>query len=69
MATYDRSAFYIDFSMDVNLSDVEKVALQRIQELYRPVERVELLLEYKVNGKITADQFEQMTGMPYEYNM
>jgi hypothetical protein len=69
MSTFDRSAFFIDFSSDTNLTDDEKIALQRIQELYRPVERVELLLDYKVNGKITSDQFEQMTGMPYEYNM
>lgn len=69
MSTFDRSAFFIDFSSDPNLTDDEKIALQRIQELYRPVERVELLLDYKVNGKITSDQFEQMTGMPYEYNM
>ena len=69
MNTFDRSAFFIDFSSDPNLTDDEKIALQRIQELYRPVERVELLLDYKVNGKITSDQFEQMTGMPYEYNM
>nr|DAX41711.1 MAG TPA: major allergen I polypeptide [Caudoviricetes sp.] len=69
MATYDQSAFFIDFSLDPNLTDEEKIALERIQQLYRPVERVELLLEYKVNGKITGDQFEQMTGMPYEYDM
>ena len=40
-----------------------------IKDIYRPVERVELLLEYKVAGKITADEFETMTGLPYNFGM
>ena len=66
---YDKSHYYVDFSNSKLLSDDEKIALQRIQDTYRPVERVELLLEYKVAGKITADEFETMTGLPYDFGM
>jgi hypothetical protein len=30
---------------------------------------VEFLLEYKASGKITTDEFEQMTGLPYNFGM
>lgn len=69
MVMYDKSHYYIDFSNSKLLSDDEKIALERIQDTYRPVERVELLLEYKVAGKITADEFETMTGLPYDFGM
>lgn len=68
MVQYDKSAYYIDFKDRPDLSDVEKQALESIQNLYRPVERVELLLEYRVNGKITSDEFETMTGLPYSFD-
>lgn len=67
MVMYDKSHYYIDFSNSNLLTNDEKVALERIQQTYRPVERVEFLLEYKVLGKITADQFETMTGLPYDF--
>ena len=69
MVMYDKSHYYVDFSNNKLLSDDEKIALERIQDTYRPVERVELLLEYKVAGKITADEFETMTGLPYNFGM
>ena len=69
MVMYDKSHYYVDFSNSKLLSDDEKIALERIQDTYRPVERVELLLEYKVAGKITADEFETMTGLPYDFGM
>ena len=69
MVMYDKSHYYIDFSNSKLLSDDEKISLERIQDTYRPVERVELLLEYKVAGKITADEFETMTGLPYNFGM
>lgn len=69
MVAYDKSYYYVDFSNSKLLSDDEKIALERIQDTYRPVERVELLLEYKVAGKITADEFETMTGLPYDFGM
>ena len=59
--------YYIDFSNHTTLTEDEKVALEMIQKTYRPVERVELLLDYRASGKITADEFETMTGLPYEY--
>lgn len=64
---YDKSAYYIDFSDRENLTNDEKAALERIQLTFRPIERVEFLLEYKVQGKITADEFEKMTGLPYNF--
>lgn len=67
MVAYDKSKYYIDFSDHENLSNDEKTALEQIQQTFRPIERVELLLEYKVQGKITADEFETMTGLPYNF--
>ena len=67
MAQMDLSYYYIDFSGRDNLTNDEKVALETIQKMYRPIERVELLLEYRINDKITADEFETMTGLPYNY--
>jgi len=65
--TIDKSHYYIDFSKSDKLSDDEKKALERIQELYRPVERAELLNEYRVQGKLTDDEFTTLTGIPYCY--
>lgn len=67
MIQYDKSAYYIDFTDHENLTTDEKTALQRIQDTFRPIERVDFLLEYKVTGKITADEFEKMTGLPYNF--
>lgn len=67
MAQYDKSFYYIDFSDRDNLTSEEKIALENIQKTYRPIERVDLLLEYRIQGKITADEFETMTGLPYNY--
>lgn len=69
MAMYDKSYYYIDFSKNNLLSENEKAALEKIQEIYRPIERVEFLLEYKTSGKITSDEFEVMTGLPYNFGM
>ena len=67
MIQYDKSQYYIDFSNHDNLTNDEKIALERIQQTYRPIERVDLLIEYKVQSKITADEFEKMTGLPYNF--
>ena len=67
MAMYDKSKYYIDFSDRNNRTNDEKLALEKRQELYRPIERVEFLIDYKVQGKITADEFETMTGLPYNF--
>lgn len=67
MKKYDLSCYYIDFSDNALLSEDEKIALERIQQEFRPIERTELLLEYRVEGKITDDQFEHMTGLPYSF--
>lgn len=67
MVQYDKSQYYVDFSERTNLTDDEKKALDRIQQMYRPIERVDLLVDYKAQGKITADEFEKMTGLPYNF--
>ena len=64
MKQYDLSYFYVDFSNRDNLTSDEKKALEYIQKDYRPIERVELLLEYRIYDKITSDDFEKMTGLP-----
>ena len=68
MITYDKSQYYIDFSERDNLTNDEKLALENIQALYRPIERVDYLLEYRTSRKITDDEFETMTGLPYEFD-
>lgn len=68
MISYDKSQYYIDFGDRDSLTNDEKVALENIQALYRPIERVDYLLEYRAQGKITADEFETMTGLPYEFD-
>jgi hypothetical protein len=67
MIAYDNSKYYVDFSNRDNLTNEEKTALERIQQLYRPIERVAFVLDYKVAGKITADDYETMTGLPYSF--
>lgn len=67
MIAYDKSQYYVDFSNHDNLTNDEKAALERIQQTFRPVERVDLLIEYKIAGKISADEFEKMTGLPYTF--
>ena len=67
MAVYDQSKFYIDFSGYTNLSDIEKTSLENIQKMYRPIERVEFLIEFRVQNKITSDEFETMTGLAYNF--
>lgn len=64
----DLSQYYIDFSNRDNLTDVEKNDLKNIQDTYRPIERVEYLNDYRLMGKITEDDYETMTGVPYESN-
>lgn len=68
MISYDKSQYYIDFSERDNLTNDEKLALENIQALYRPIERVDYLLEYRASRKITDDEFETMTGLPYEFD-
>lgn len=65
--TYDMSKYYVDFSSRTNLTDDEKKALEAIQKTLRPIERVDLLIEYKITGKITDDDYETMTGLPYNF--
>lgn len=67
MAKYDKSQYYVDFSNHDGLSNAEKSALEQIQQTLRPIERVELLLEYKIQGKISSDEYETMTGVPYNF--
>ena len=67
MVQYDKSQYYVDFSNHENLTNDEKVALDKIQQTYRPMERVDLLIDYKIQCKITADEFEKMTGLPYNF--
>ena len=69
MVMYDKSHYYVDFSNNTLLSNDDKIALERIMNDYRPVERVEFILEYRIAGKITDDEYETMTGIPYNFGM
>ena len=68
MMQYDLSQYYVDFSDRANLTDDDKSNLKSIQDTYRPIERVDYLTEYRLLGKITEDDYETMTGVPYESN-
>lgn len=68
MMQYDLSQYYVDFSDRTNLTDDDKSNLKSIQDTYRPIERVDYLTEYRLLGKITEDDYETMTGVPYESN-
>lgn len=65
--TYNPSQFYVDFSEHENLTSDEKKDLMHIQDEYRPIERVEYLMPYRLEGKLTDDEFEQLTGLPYTF--
>jgi len=67
MITYDESKYYIDFSNRENLNDNEKQTLETIQKNYKPIERVDLIMEFIINDKITIDDFEALTGLIYSY--
>ena len=64
--TYNSENYYIDFSDSKTLNDEDKSNLESIQKNYRPVERVDELLDYKNDGRITDDEFEYMTGVPLQ---
>ena len=64
---YDKSQYYIDFSDHDHLTNNEKKDLEMIQNTFRPIERVEFLSVYRMEDKITADEFETMTGLPYNF--
>lgn len=63
----NETLYYIDFSDRTLLTKEEKDALMQIQLTYKPMERVDFLLDYRAEGKITNDDFEFMTGLPYSY--
>lgn len=69
MAMCDNSHYYVDFSDNDSLTNDEKDSLEKIQKLYKPIERVEFLMAFKNAGKITSDQFEAMTGLPYTFEI
>jgi hypothetical protein len=64
---YNPADYYIDFSSRTDLTDSEKTALERIQQTYLPIERATFLQDYRYQGKITDDDYEKMTGIPYRY--
>ena len=67
MISYDISKYYVDFSKRENLTEFEKETLENIQKNYKPIERIDLINEFIINGKITIDDFESLTGLIYSY--
>lgn len=57
--------YFVDFSDSKLLTEEEKINIKDIQDKYRPMERVDFLMDYRTQGKITEDEFETMTGVPY----
>ena len=64
----DLSLYFVDFSNRNNLTNDEKESLKNIQDTLLPLDRVPLLLEFLVNAKITTDDYEKMTGLPYQFD-
>ena len=58
---------YINFTARTDLTPDEIKSLESIQQIHLPIERVDPLLEFKYAGKITTDEFETMTGLPYSF--
>lgn len=67
MVNYDISKYYVDFSKRENLTELEKESLENIQKNYKPIERIDLITEFVIDGKITVDDFENLTGLIYSY--
>ena len=67
MRVFDKSYYYVDFSKRNNLTDDQKIALERIQEVYLPIERAAFLSEYRAFELITDDDYRTLTGIPYIY--
>lgn len=65
---YDPSKYYIDFSDRDNLTDNEKLALERIQRDYLPLERITFVIEFRQLNKITDDDWETLTSVPYTFD-
>lgn len=62
---YNANDYYVDFTDRSNLTDGEKIALEKIQTEYYPLQRVTFLAPYRNNDKITDDDYETMTSIPY----
>jgi hypothetical protein len=67
MPRLDKSYYYIDFTDNQKLTSDQKLALQRIQELYLPFERAAFLGEYRSDGLITDEDYSTMTGIPWNF--
>ena len=68
MAMPDLSKYYIDFSNHDELTNDEKNYLEYVQKTFYPIERVTHLLDFRAMGKITTDEYETMTGLPYQFD-
>lgn len=64
---YNSNDYFIDFNEREELDPMDIQALMEIQEKYRPVDRVEYLLRFRAEEKITDDDLEKLTGIPYQY--
>jgi hypothetical protein len=64
---YNAENYYVDFSNRADLTEADKEALKRIQDTYLPIERATFLQDYRYTGKISDDEYEKMTGIPYRY--
>lgn len=64
----ETNRFYIDFSDRDNLNQEDKEALKALQESLRPIERIQYLLDFVISGKISIEDWEVLTGIPWNYN-
>ena len=64
---YRKEDYGIDFQYRDGLSQDDVIALMDIQDKYKPVDRIEYLLKFRAQNKITDDDLEKLTGIPYQY--
>lgn len=66
MKKFEKNNYLVNFENNEKLTDEDKKELKRIQDQYYPMERTEHLAEFYLEGKITDDEYEILTTVPFQ---
>lgn len=66
MKKFEKNNYIVDFENNEKLTTKDKEELKEIQEKYYPIERTEHLTEFYLDGKITDDEYETLTTVPFQ---
>lgn len=66
MKKFKKDNYLVNFENNSKLTPEDKLELKRIQEQYYPIERTEHLTEFYLEGKITDDEYEILTTVPFQ---